>query len=305
MLGIADQLYRSNQAWWVENQDFGRTRRQSVRHHFRSFHREQSAALFSGLLSLLDLCNRITAYGARLATLRQDGAGSARGEGLAELETLLGRLGARPIGPLDMPAVYELFQALSRRAGLRPAPRLYWIPAAAMNAFAVGRPGNSAVAVTDGLLRNLTIEELVGILAHELAHIRNGDANTMAIADDCTTAIELASLTGLSLLALDRRGTEVRAGIASAELAILLRGAPMISRLLQSALSRVRELEADLDAAELAGGVSGLVRAIAKLERHHAATGATTGETTRASIDTLFRSHPETPSRMHSLFAIG
>jgi heat shock protein HtpX len=294
--GMADLPYRWNLAWMSGGEFL--PRRHAIRRHLKDFHGTQSAALFHGLLALLDCCDRIVTHGMRLTELQSGAAREFCEKASIWVDPLFARLGARRIGAFDFPAVYQLFRSLSRRAGLCPEPDLYWIPTATMNAFAIGRADKSAVAVTDGLLRNLTLEELAGILAHEIAHIRNGDASVMELAYDCTTAIELAALTGLAQLKF-KLGCP-RADVAAAELTMLLGAAPVIGRLLQSALSRIRELEADLDAVELAGDASGLARAIAKLERHH----GTTGESVFASLGALFRSHPETPTRMRCLFAI-
>jgi heat shock protein HtpX len=161
----------------------------------------------------------------------------------------------------------------------------------------------AAVVVTDGLLRNLTLPELAGILAHEIAHIRNSDGSTMALARGITSATELVSLLGLLRLAPGGAGAQRPA--AALELSLLLRLAPTVSKLLQLALSRIRELEADLDAAELSGDAVGLARAIDKLDRHHAPLRPAAAAISLFDPGILLRSHPETPTRMHWLLAAG
>jgi heat shock protein HtpX len=185
-------------------------------------------------------------------------------------------------------------------------PDLYCIPADTLNAFALGTPDAAIVAVTEGLLRQLTLDELAGILAHEVAHIRNSDTETMALAHDLTTATELMSVIGLILLQLEARHGAPGRGAGAAVAGVLLCLAPAISRLLQLALSRQRELDADLDAIALSGSAFGLMRALQKLERHHAGERpAESAEALVGAIGALLRSHPETPTRLRSLLEIG
>jgi heat shock protein HtpX len=173
-----------------------------------------------------------------------------------------------------------------------------------VNAFAVGCADQAAVAVTDGLLRSLTLEELAGVLAHEVAHIRNCDTWTMAQAQSMTTATELVSFFGLALLHGSRIPAAAPTGRAAAIAAFVLTLAPAISRLLQLALSRTREFDADLDAIELAGDVFGLARALEKLEYHHA-PAKTDIPTPHDPVASLFRTHPETMTRVRHLLTAG
>lgn len=298
---MRDLCYRWNKAWWP-GASVGRPPvANSVRHRLKSAHFAQSLVLFEGMRAVLALCRLAIAEPAGLDDLLSPSRGSGRTDDVP-IDWLLARLQARRIGPFDLPDIYRLFQTISQRAGFERAPDLYCIPSGSMNAFALGGLDGAAVVVTDGLLRNLTLAELAGILAHEIAHIRNSDSSTMALARRFTTATELVALLGL--LQLVPASASRRAG--SLELSLLLRIAPTVSKLLQLALSRSRELEADLDAAELAGDAFGLARAIEKLERHHAAMRpAAEAGAALFSPGILFRSHPETPTRMRWLFAAG
>jgi heat shock protein HtpX len=265
-------------------------------------HLGQTAFLVGGMIALLRLCGLDPgqAVGSRDGLPRRAGPSNAR----AAPEVVLGRLGARPIGPLDGSPVYALLQSISLRAGLPRTPALYCIPTATLNAFALGEPDAAVVAVTEGLVRQLTLDELAGILAHEVAHIRNRDTTTMAFARDLTTATELMSLTGLILLELDARHGATRRAPGLAEAALLLCLAPALSWLLQLALSRLREFDADLDAVQLSGSAVGLARALQKLEHHHAGDGAA-ATAPLGAIGILLRSHPETVARVRSLLEIG
>jgi heat shock protein HtpX len=260
-----------------------------ARRRRKDLHLNQSAQLVGGMIALLGLCGMsLTQAGGLGGWLRRAGADPRD----AAPTALLHALGARRIGPLDPSPAYALLEAISRRAGLPWTPDLYCIPAPIPNAFALGGPDHATVAVTDGLLRHLTLDELAGILAHEVAHIRNRDNATMALAHGLTAATEL-----LALLGTTRRG--------GADAGLLLYLAPVISRLLQLALSRLRELDADLDAVELSGSPFGLMRALEKLDRHHAGARAVEPTALLGAVDQLLRSHPETPARVRSLLEVG
>ena len=90
---------------------------------------------------------------------------------------------AREIGRRDLPEVLQVLEALAERAGLARVPRLYYVPSTMLNAFAVGGRDDAVIAMTDGMLRALTLRELAGVLAHEVSHIRNRDLWLMSIAD--------------------------------------------------------------------------------------------------------------------------
>jgi len=115
-----------------------------------------------------------------------------------------------------------------------------------MNAYALGGPEGAAIILTEGLIRRMTRDEVAGILAHEVAHIRNNDAWTMSWAAALHRSIEWTSSTGLALLRAQHSGAQ-----DSRPLAALLRAAPSIAQLLRLALSRTRELDADATAPAL------------------------------------------------------
>jgi heat shock protein HtpX len=263
------------------------------------FHVSQSALLVGGMVALLGMYGLSLGQAAGLSRLlqRRPGAPSER----ASPALLLRQLGARRLAPGELPLLMPILESISRRAGLPRVPELYWIPGATMNAFALGEPDHPTIAVTEGLLRHLTLDELAGILAHEVAHLRNSDTATLALAHGLTTAIELMSLIGLILLRLEaRHGARNAPGAAHTPLLLSL--APAISRLLQLALSRIRELDADLDAIELSGSAHGLMRALQKLEHHH---GDETATGQHGALGMLLRSHPETALRLRRLFENG
>jgi heat shock protein HtpX len=169
--------------------------------------------------------------------------------------------GATEVGPGH--PLYETVAKLAQRAGL-PMPRCYTIPDASPNAFATGRnPQHAAVAATEGILQILNDDELEGVLAHELSHVKHRDILTSSVA-----ATLAASIMMVSRLAMfwgagrddDRQGANPVALLATVILA------PIAAMLIQAAISRSREYDADAGGAALAGHPDGLVSALRKIE---------------------------------------
>ncbi|QND51262.1 M48 family metalloprotease [Phyllobacterium sp. 628] len=175
---------------------------------------------------------------------------------------------ARVVTREEFPQGLAIIEELSRRAGLPRVPELHVIPSRMMNAFAVGRKGNSVVAVTDQLIRVLTARELTGVLAHEISHIRNEDLKVMALADTVARFTSLMSTIGIVSLLFNitflASGEPVQVPWLGV---LLLLVAPTVGGLLQMALSRTREFDADLGAALLTGDPDGLALALVKLEK--------------------------------------
>lgn len=213
--------------------------------------------------------------------------------------------GARPITQSEAPVLWQALLALSARADLASTPRLYYIPSRMLNAFAVGTPMNSAIAVTDGLLRRLTMDELLGVLAHEVSHIRNKDLWVMGLADLFSRATSLVSLLGQFLLLLNLPLILFSQVTINWWAILLLIFAPNLSALTQLALSRTREYDADLNAARLTGNPEALARALAKMERIQG------GWLERLFLPgrripepSLLRTHPPTEERIGRLMAL-
>lgn len=209
---------------------------------------------------------------------------------------------ARPIEPPQAPDLYELFRELVRRAELAHVPTLHYVPSKVLNAFAVGADRNAAVAVTDGLLRTLSPRELAGVLAHELSHLRFRDTHLMALGDVFSRMTATMSQIGQFLLLLSL--PLVLMGHAFIPLGgmLLLIGAPIASTLLQLALSRSREFNADLGAIELTADPAGLASALEKLER--AQSGSFLRRIFmpyRVQEPTVLRTHPGTEERIERL----
>ena len=176
---------------------------------------------------------------------------------------------ARPIDPRQSPPLYMLVHELSHRAGLEKQPAVFWIPSATPNAFAVGSSSHSAIAVSEGLLRMLDPQELAGVLGHEISHIRNNDLRLLMLADLFTRFSYFLSLAGLALLLFALPWILTGYLDVSGAAVLLLIVIPTISALLQLGLSRVREFDADLDAAKITGNPSALARALIKIDQQH------------------------------------
>jgi len=173
--------------------------------------------------------------------------------------------GARPVSREQAPRLYSVVERLCGSANL-PAPRLYVIPQAAPNAFATGRnPRNASVAVTAGLLELMSDEELEGVIAHELAHVRNYDILTASVAATLAGAITWIANMGQWALIFggSSRDGENRGSGLGALLMIFL--APLAAVLIQLGISRRREFAADAAAARMVGHPFGLIKALEKL----------------------------------------
>jgi len=221
---------------------------------------------------------------------------------------------ARPVTPESHPGLHRLVAELAARAGI-PTPRVYLIESPQPNAFATGRdPRHAAVAVTTGLLELLDREELAGVIAHELAHIRHRDTLTMTVA--ATLAGAVSALANLffwfgGILGGERRDHPL--GLVGTLLLLFL--APLAATLIQLAISRTREFAADAAGAEICGQPLWLARALEKIEAHARAAPLPTAElhpetaplfivnplAGEGGIAALFRTHPPTGERIRRL----
>jgi heat shock protein HtpX len=175
--------------------------------------------------------------------------------------------GAQEVSPHEAPDLYRLVQRLAQRAGI-PMPRVYIIPSDAPNAFATGRnPQHGAVAVTEGIMRLLDEDELAGVLAHELGHIRNRDTLIMTVAATLAGAITMLAHMAQwgAIFGFGRRDGENGGGGGVLGLLFMAILAPIAATLIQLAISRSREYFADNTGAGIAGSPSGLSRALEKL----------------------------------------
>jgi heat shock protein HtpX len=222
---------------------------------------------------------------------------------------------AQPVDEAAAPELYSMVRGLATRAQV-PMPKVYIIPTDTPNAFATGRnPEHAAVAVTEGIMRILNREELEGVIAHELSHVKNRDTLIMTIAATMAGAItylahmaQFAAIFGGSRRDSDERGGGVFGALA---LAIL---APIAAMLVQLAISRAREFHADATGARIAGKPFGLASALEKLDQASKAlpmdaTPATAhlfivNPLSGSMLRSLFSTHPSTEERVARLRAM-
>ncbi len=174
----------------------------------------------------------------------------------------LAMYGAKQVSREQAPDLFRSVEYLCSRAGL-PVPRVYIIPTTTPNAFATGRnPKHAAVAVTEGILRLLSREELEGVIAHELAHVKNRDILISSIAATMAGAIMMLARMAI-FFPMGGRDDDNRGGALGAMLMLIL--APIGALLIQMAISRSREYGADATGASFTGNPSGLANALRKL----------------------------------------
>ena len=223
---------------------------------------------------------------------------------------------AREISEADNPAYYHMVARLAQQAGL-PMPKVYVIPTDSPNAFATGRnPQNAAVAATEGIMRILSPEELEGVMAHELAHVKNRDTLIGTVAATLAGAIGMlgnmlqwAAIFGGGSSDDEEGGSSLLGGLA---LAII---APIAAMMVQMAVSRSREFLADATGAKISGNPLSLASALNKLQTAsqqipmQQATPATShmfivNPLTSASLLKLFSTHPPMEERIARLRAM-
>ena len=213
---------------------------------------------------------------------------------------------ATEVGPSESPELYEMVDRLRTRADL-PMPKVYIIPSEQPNAFATGRnPQNSAVAVTNGIVRLLSKEELEGVIGHELAHIKNRDILTSSVAATMASAITL--LTRFALFF--GGGNRDRNPMATIMMLVL---APLAAFLIQMAISRSREYVADRDGAIIADNPRALANALGRLQQGVQRVPMQANEATAhmfimspflgslGGLKSLFTTHPPAEERIQRL----
>jgi heat shock protein HtpX len=222
--------------------------------------------------------------------------------------------GAKPVTREQLPRLYAVMERLAAKANL-PLPKLYIVPQAAPNAFATGRnPRHASVAVTQGLLELMNDDELEGVIAHELSHVRNYDILISSIAATIAGAVVHLAYMGRWAMLFggwggdrdDREG----GGIAAILMLIL---APFAAMLLQLGLSRQREYSADAIGARMVGNQYGLISALQKLGAYNSRIPSTAISPSTSSLcivkpmfrggtlTTLFSTHPALPDRIEAL----
>jgi heat shock protein HtpX len=211
--------------------------------------------------------------------------------------------GARQVDGQSAPEFYAMVAELARRAEL-PMPKVYVIDSPHPNAFATGRnPENAAVAATTGLLNMLTRDEIAGVMAHELGHVKNRDTLIMTMVATVAGAISMLANFGMFF-----RGNGNRGNALATILAVIV--APLAAMIVQMAISRTREYGADRAGAEISGNPMALASALAKISRGAAAIPNPVAQQmpsaaqlyiVPAHVSEMFSTHPATEKRIAAL----
>lgn len=216
---------------------------------------------------------------------------------------------AKPVDARSAPEYFGIVQQLAQRAGM-PMPKVYLIDNPQPNAFATGRnPENAAVAATTGLLQMLSREEVAGVMAHELAHVRSRDTLTMTITATLAGAISMLANFGMFF-----GGGNDRNPLGFVGMILMMILAPLAAGLVQMAISRSREYEADRIGAEICGNPEWLASALEKIQHGASAIDNHAAENNPATAhmfiinplhgratDSLFSTHPNTANRVAAL----
>ncbi|MEW6758930.1 MAG: zinc metalloprotease HtpX [Acidobacteriota bacterium] len=228
---------------------------------------------------------------------------------------VLASYGAKEVTEAEAPRLHAVVGELSQRAGI-PKPRVYRIPDESPNAFATGRnPEHAAVAVTDGIVRLLSEEELKGVLAHELAHVKHRDILIGTVAASIASAIMfIASMARWAAIFGGGRSDDRDGGFNPIGLLVAAVVAPVAALLIQMAISRSREYAADAGGAAYAGNPYGLAEALKKLDAWSKrvplqASPATSHmfivkPFTGGGLFSLFSTHPPIPKRIERLMGM-
>ncbi|QJW48468.1 zinc metalloprotease HtpX [bacterium BFN5] len=220
---------------------------------------------------------------------------------------------ARPVGPDQAPDLYKMVSGLVQRAKM-PMPRVYIIDTDVPNAFATGRnPENGVVAVTTGIMRALNYDELEGVVAHELAHIKNRDTLISTVVASIAGVISwIGTMAQWAAILGTNRDDEEGGGIAGLIFTIVV--APLAATLIQLGISRSREFQADQSGGQISGNPLALASALQKIEHYakHAVMQQATPATShmfiinplsgvRGTLSNLFSTHPATAQRVAKL----
>lgn len=227
---------------------------------------------------------------------------------------VLGMYGAREVDRQSAPGFYGIVEQLAQRGGM-PMPRVYIVDNDQPNAFATGRnPENAAVAATTGLLRILNSEEIAGVIAHELAHVRHRDTLIMTMTASLAGAIGMLANFAFMFGGTQRDENGNSSPLGWIGMLAVMIIAPLTAVLVQAAISRGREFEADRGGAEICGRPLWLASALAKIQRGAEAVTNHDAERNPATAhlfivnplhgfawDSLFSTHPRTEDRIARL----
>jgi heat shock protein HtpX len=280
----------------IVNADSERRRRQIRRH---------SALLLAAMAALLSYCGWVIAEVDGIVWSLLGGVVMFLVIRRAPPGLVLHAIGARRVARWEAPELYEIIEALCRRAGLDHIPHLCWVGERFPVAFTIGAGEATTIALSEGLVRGMTAREIRGILAHEIVHVRNGDLALMQLAMVVGQLTRTVSQLAFLLVFFSLFLRTVSAPNFPIVPLVVLAVAPLGVGLLQLALSRTREGEADLEAAELTGDPHGLASALMKLRRQEQMLlRGRFPNAAQLRVPSLFRDHPATEERIQALLAM-
>ncbi len=218
---------------------------------------------------------------------------------------------SRPLTEEEAPKLHKIIKDLSDKAGL-PMPKVYVTPSSQPNAFATGRnPKNSAVALTEGIIQLLDKDELEGVIAHELSHIKNRDTLISTLAAVMAGALAFMARMGRFRMIFGGRRNRSGGGLAMLVQILAIIFAPLAALVVRMAISRTREYKADETAARITGNPNGLANALRKMERQAKGNPMEINEATShmfiinplsaEGMNKLFSTHPTTEDRIEKL----
>ena len=267
--------------------------------------RQHSALLLIAMAALLSYCGWIVAEWDGILWSLVGGAMMLVLVRQVPPGLVLRAIGARTVTRWEAPVLYEIIDALCRRAGVERVPDLCWVGERFPVAFTIGGGEATTIALSQGLIRGMTACEIRGILAHEVIHIRNGDLALMQLAMVAGQLTRMMSQIAFLLVFFSLFLRTVSAPIFPIIPLLVLAVAPLGVGLLQLALSRSREGEADLEAAELTGDPHGLASALVKLRRQEQMLlRGLFPNAAPLRVPSLFRDHPATEERIQALLAM-
>jgi len=206
--------------------------------------------------------------------------------------------GARPFSPERLTNIIDW---LASQSHLSYTPKLYYIPRRTLIAFSVGLKKDRAIAISDGMIRALTIRELAAVLAHEMSHIQSKDLWVMGLANVINYITSLMALSGYIMILFYLPLLIIQQQSIPWILLLILILAPGLSALMQLALSRTREFNADSQAIKLTGDPQGLISALIKMQRYESWLKHLLLPGLRIPESSLLRSHPVTEERIRRL----
>ena len=202
----------------------------------------------------------------------------------------------------ESPNLYEALYELSKKADLKAPPALYYIPSSEFISFSTGSRDNSALAVSDGVLRVLSLNEIYGVMGHEISHIANNDIKLMQITDIASKIANLAAYLGQAVMIVVSPFLALEHPVYFWSLFFIFISIPVITVLMQLSLSRIREYGADLDAAILTGNPLYLKNALIKLDKIEShILNHLFNPFSKTTEPSLLRTHPPTQKRIEKL----